>query len=304
MKNKIKIISLLFIVVAVFGTAKMAAASSTTTLSFSPSGTSQNVGTTVNASLDVNTGGDAVCTVGGTIVFNNISCQDISLADGSGTLSITSPTCSNPEFIIGIKQCTTADKALFNIKAAAGNTGSSSINVVSVKIIGAPTITDAKNSSEILSTSSIAGVYNIESSGTGNGGGSGNGNGTSTNGHNGNAYAYGHQKNKFATSTSATSTASSSNNRYPNGSGKNPFSSLLGAIGAIGGFLGLAGATWISVLTDIILILLVIYVIYEIVKSRRNKKDQKNDKGPGPSGAGSANKGNSAGKDGKNPNQK
>ena len=48
----------------------------------------------------------------------------------------SSPTCSNPHFLIGVPGCTTVDKVLFTASVKAGSAGTASIGLTGVDIIG------------------------------------------------------------------------------------------------------------------------------------------------------------------------
>lgn len=85
-------------------------------------------------SVGVNASGSKVCAVEGTLVFNNLSCQNITVAGDVTPQS--SPICSNPHFLIGVPSCTTADKVLFTATVKAESAGTSSISFTGVDIIG------------------------------------------------------------------------------------------------------------------------------------------------------------------------
>ena len=100
----------------------------------SPTGTSQNVGEISDVSVGVNSLGNKVCGAEGTLIFNNLSCQSITVAGGLMTQS--SPTCANPYFLVGIPSCTTENKILFTVSTKAGSAGVSSISATGVDVIG------------------------------------------------------------------------------------------------------------------------------------------------------------------------
>jgi hypothetical protein len=116
--------------VGFFGTADAAGSS----LYVSPASLTKTVGSTFGASIGVNAFGNKVCAVEGTLVFNNLSCQSITVA--SDVTPQSSPTCSNPHFLIGVPSCTTVDKVLFTVLAKAGNAGTASISLTGVDMIG------------------------------------------------------------------------------------------------------------------------------------------------------------------------
>ncbi|MFH1749922.1 MAG: hypothetical protein ABH837_03470, partial [bacterium] len=77
-------------------------------------------------------------------------CQSITVA--GDVMSQSSPTCSNPYFLIGVPSCTTVDKILFTMSVKAENTGTASISLTSVDVIG---------EGASLGSASISGNYTI-----------------------------------------------------------------------------------------------------------------------------------------------
>ncbi|MCX6724313.1 MAG: hypothetical protein NT155_04065 [Candidatus Staskawiczbacteria bacterium] len=134
MKNiKTKIILsaiILLSVVGFVGTVNAAGVS----LYVSPASITKTAGTTFNASVGLTNSGSKVCAVEGTLVFNGLSCQSITIA--SDVMAQSSPTCSNPYFLIGIPNCTTLDKTLLTVLVKAGNAGTATISLTGVDIIG------------------------------------------------------------------------------------------------------------------------------------------------------------------------
>jgi LPXTG-motif cell wall-anchored protein len=131
MKNiKTKIILSVAIFLSTVGIVSAASSS----LYVSPTGTSQNVGEVSIVSVGVNSLGNKVCGAEGTLVFNNLSCQSITVA--GGLIAQSSPTCANPYFLVGIPSCTTENKVLFTISTKAGIAGQSSISATGVDVIG------------------------------------------------------------------------------------------------------------------------------------------------------------------------
>ncbi|MFH1319797.1 MAG: hypothetical protein ABII90_03980 [Bacteroidota bacterium] len=100
----------------------------------SPASLTKTVGNIFSASVGLNASGSKVFAVEGTLVFNNLSCQSITVADG--LMAQSAPTCSNPHFLIGIPNGTTSDKTLVSVSVKAGNAGAASIIPASVDIIG------------------------------------------------------------------------------------------------------------------------------------------------------------------------
>jgi hypothetical protein len=99
-----------------------------------PASSSQISGNNFNISAEVSASGNKVCAVEGTLVFNNLSCQNITLSDGVIPQSL--PTCSKPYFLIGIPSCTTANQTLFTASVKAGNAGLASVAFTGVDLIG------------------------------------------------------------------------------------------------------------------------------------------------------------------------
>lgn len=130
-KTKVILSVIIFLSVAGFvNTANAAGAS----LYVSPASLTKTVGDTFGVSVGFNASGNKVCAVEGTLVFNDLSCQSITLTGDVTPQS--SPTCSNPHFLIGVPSCTTADKVLFTVSVKAGGAGIASISFTGVDIIG------------------------------------------------------------------------------------------------------------------------------------------------------------------------
>lgn len=100
----------------------------------SPSTTSKNAGSVFSASVRVNPQGDKVCAVEGTLVLNNLTCQSIALS--TDVMAQSTPTCSNPYYLIGIPGCTTTDKAILTVAVKGQAAGTASIGQTNVDIIG------------------------------------------------------------------------------------------------------------------------------------------------------------------------
>jgi len=130
-KTKIILSAIIFSAVIGFvGTANAAGAS----LYVSPATLTKTAGDTFNVSVGFNASGNKVCAVEGTLVFNNLTCQSITMAGDVTPQS--SPTCANPYFLIGVPSCTTADKVLLTVLVKAGSASTASIGLTSVDIIG------------------------------------------------------------------------------------------------------------------------------------------------------------------------
>lgn len=130
-KTKIILSAIIFFSVLSFVGTVNAAGSS---LYVSPASLSKTAGDIFNASVGFNASGNKVCAAEGTLVFNNLSCQSITIADG--VMAQSTPSCSNPHFLIGIPNCSTSDKILFTTSVKAGSAGPASISLTSVDVIG------------------------------------------------------------------------------------------------------------------------------------------------------------------------
>ena len=149
MKNiKTKIIlSAVFLSIIGFSGAVNAAGAS---LYVSPASITKTAGNIFDVSVGANASGNKVCAVEGMLVFNNLTCQSITVA--SDAMAQSSPTCSNPYFLIGIPNCTISDKALLTVSVKAGSAGKASISPSGVDIIG---------EGVSLGSASISGNYTI-----------------------------------------------------------------------------------------------------------------------------------------------
>jgi len=130
-KTKIILSAIIFLsITGLSGTANAAEAS----LYVSPASIAKTAGNIFSASVGFTAANNKVCAVEGTLVFSNLTCQGITVADG--VMAQSSPTCSNPHFLIGVPNCATSDKTLLTISVKAGNAGNASISVTGVDIIG------------------------------------------------------------------------------------------------------------------------------------------------------------------------
>ena len=136
MKNiQTKIILLAIIFLSVAGFACTANATGPY-LYVSPATLTKTAGNIFNVSVGVNPSGSKACAVEGTLVFNNLTCQSITVSDNIDIVPQSSPTCSNPHFLIGVQNCTTSDRVLFTASVKAGSAGTASISPTGVDIIG------------------------------------------------------------------------------------------------------------------------------------------------------------------------
>src|ERR1035437_4002702 len=148
--KKITISSIIVIALTLTGSQMAFAASSV--LSVLPLLGSSTVGTSFNISVQINSAGNNVCVVKGTINFDKLTCQSITLANG--LMAQTVPTCAAPNFTVGIPKCTSVSENLFSVSVSGNEVGQANISFTGVKVIGAGT--DVPFSSE-------SGVYNISS---------------------------------------------------------------------------------------------------------------------------------------------
>jgi len=130
-KTKIILSAIIFLSFAGFVGIASAAGPS---LYVSPASLTKTAGDIFSVSVGVSVSGSKVCAVEGTLVFTNLSCQDITVVGDVNPQS--APTCSNPHFLIGAPGCTTADKTLFMVSVKAESAGAASIGFTGVDIIG------------------------------------------------------------------------------------------------------------------------------------------------------------------------
>lgn len=150
MKNtNIKILFLAFVLLSVFSFVATAQAAGDS-LYVSPATSTVNTGGNITMSAVAGTSGDKICAVQGTIVFNNLTCQNITVTNG--LLVQTSPTCSSPSFVLAIPKCATTDTTLFTVSSKAGSVGTASIGFSSVKLAGVGVV---------VGTSSTGGNYTV-----------------------------------------------------------------------------------------------------------------------------------------------
>jgi hypothetical protein len=132
-KTKIILSAIIFLSITGFCGAVNAAGASLYVL---PATLTKTAGDTFSASAGFNASGSKVCAVEGTLVFNNLSCQSITVSGDADIVPQSSPTCLNPHFLIGIQNCTTSDKVLLAVSVKAGTAGAASISFTGVDIIG------------------------------------------------------------------------------------------------------------------------------------------------------------------------
>lgn len=128
--NNIKIYLIAF--VTLFSFAGLVSAESS--LYVSPEVLTINTQANINSYVSVLANGEKVCVVKGTISFNNLNCKGIIIAEGLMAQAV--PTCSNPNFVVGIPTCTTVNKNLFTVQSTSGTAGSANISLSNINIIG------------------------------------------------------------------------------------------------------------------------------------------------------------------------
>ena len=152
MKNtKIKfILSLSLMFLFAVGFVNTIEGSTLPSLYVSPPSAQKNAGEIMNVSVRVNPSGKNVCLVEGRIVFNNLSCQSITVA--GDLMAQSTPSCSNPYFLIGIPGCSLTDKNVFNMSVRTGSAGQGTISFTNVDVVG---------EGVSVSNNSVGGSYNI-----------------------------------------------------------------------------------------------------------------------------------------------
>lgn len=145
---KTKIVLSVIISLGFIGSVSAASSS----LYISPTVLTKTAGDTFNVSVGANAQGNKVCAVEGTLVFNNLTCQSITVP--SDVMAQNSPTCTNPHYLIGIPGCTVTDKTILTVTVKAGTAGNASLSQTSVDIIG---------EGASLGSSSTSGNYTINS---------------------------------------------------------------------------------------------------------------------------------------------
>lgn len=150
--NKITTIALASVIAMSFA----GIAGAETLVSVLPASGTQTLGQAFSASVELSPAPNSVCVVSGDIVFNNLSCQSISLA--SGVMAQTAPTCQNTHFVVGVAQCASAVKTLLNISASASNVGGASISLANVQTLNqhGAVVSTAVNGSYTVQGSLIA----------------------------------------------------------------------------------------------------------------------------------------------------
>lgn len=134
MKNiKTKILVSLIALVSLANTAD-AATIPGVALVVTPASLNETVGNTFSTAVVVRTPGSKVYAVEGTLTFDGLSCQSITISDG--LISQTAPTCTKPYFLVGVPSGTIADKEIFRVGVKALRAGNVTIGLTSIDVIG------------------------------------------------------------------------------------------------------------------------------------------------------------------------
>ena len=129
-KNKIKI-SFMLLAPLFFFAGIVSAESS---LYVSPETSTVNTNSSITSYVSVIPNGEKVCVVKGSLSFNNLDCKSIVMAEGLMAQKV--PTCSDPNFTLGIPTCTLVNKNLFTVQSNTKNSGTANISLINLNIIG------------------------------------------------------------------------------------------------------------------------------------------------------------------------
>lgn len=129
--NKIIFVSL--VLVALIAGPKMAFAADAI-ISVSPSTASKNVGVAFDVKVQLDPSGNKTCVATGTLVFDGLTCTGISIEPG--LMAQVLPTCSNPNFTLGVPKCTTAFQNLMTISVKGNQAGAATLSISGAKVIG------------------------------------------------------------------------------------------------------------------------------------------------------------------------
>lgn len=130
--KKIILLSVLVVAGIVFGQAVLA---ENATLSVLPAAQDITAGAALSASVHLNPNGNKICVVKGVLVFDNLSCQSITVS--SSVMAQVTPTCSSPNFTLGIPGCSSAVSNFITASAKGNTAGTASVSLEGVKVIGA-----------------------------------------------------------------------------------------------------------------------------------------------------------------------
>ncbi len=133
MKNITKVLFSTFLFLSMLSVAGFANASSSS-LIVQPASSTINVGQSITASVTALSAGNKICAVEGTLTFTNLTCQSITVA--SSVNAQTTPTCTNPYFLVGVPNCSSADINLFTVTAKTIAKGTATLGVTGVDVVG------------------------------------------------------------------------------------------------------------------------------------------------------------------------
>lgn len=102
-------------------------------LSASPSSGTSTIGTSFNITVKIDPIGNTIDVVRGTMVFDKLSCQSITLV--SGPLAIVTPSCATPNFVIGIPKGTSVSQNLLTVSVNGNAVGQANISFTGAKVI-------------------------------------------------------------------------------------------------------------------------------------------------------------------------
>lgn len=146
--KKITILSLFIIAGCVaFGQFALA---DTSVLSVTPSSGNKDIGSLFDVSIQLDPAGNEACVVKGTLNFNNLSCQNITLAIGVAAQTV--PNCQSPSFVLGIPKCATTLQDMMTLSVKGIDPGQSDLSFSDVSVL---------NSSATVDVSLNGGIYNI-----------------------------------------------------------------------------------------------------------------------------------------------
>lgn len=140
----------LLTIIGIFGVSRMVYADSSI-LSVLPASFNSTVSKVFNVSIQIDPASNNICVVRGTLNFDNLSCQDITVVNSS-VMAIITPTCANPSFVLGIPHCATTVQNILSVSVKGTKAGQGNLSLTRVNIIGAGI--DVPFSTE-------GGVYNI-----------------------------------------------------------------------------------------------------------------------------------------------
>ncbi|KUK49546.1 MAG: hypothetical protein XD75_0462 [Parcubacteria bacterium 33_209] len=129
-KNKIKISFMLLSPLFFFA----GIVSAESSLYVSPETLTVNTNSNITSYVSVIPNGEKVCVVKGSLSFNNLDCKSIVMAEGLMAQKV--PTCSDPNFTLGIPTCTLVNKNLFTVQSNTKNSGTANISLINLNIIG------------------------------------------------------------------------------------------------------------------------------------------------------------------------